>query len=515
VAITVNTSAVESGAASPPVTLALGDSLIEVEAVASGGQTVTYRIATNRGRGVLQQAYIKASNTEANDGFGSSVAISGDTLVLGAPEEDSSATTVNGNQTNNNAENSGAVYVFVRDETTWFQQAYLKASNSDAGDRFGTSIAISGDTVVVGAPVEDSSATGIDGDQTDNSADRAGAAYVFIRNGTTWSQQAYIKASNTDVRDGFGSSVAISGDTVAVAAVGEDSSATGIDGDQADNSATIAGAIYVFARSGTTWSQEAYVKASNTEPSDSFGTALALSGETLVVAAPEDDSSATGVNGDQADNSATGSGAVYVFVRTGESWSQQAYIKASNTGVGDLLGLGGVAVSGDILAVGTTFEDSSATGINGDQDDNSASLAGAVYVFARSGTTWAQEAYLKASNNEAGDQFGAAIALSGEILAVGASQEASSSTGVNGNQADNGAEGSGAVYLFLRSDERWTQAAYLKASNGGAGDGLSEVTVSENTLACTAPGESSSATGVDGDQDDNGQDGAGALYVFQ
>lgn len=133
---------------------------------------------------------MKASNTDANDSFGS-LALSGDTLAVGAANEDSNATGVNGNQADNTTGNSGAVYVFVRTGTTWSQQAYLKASNTDAGDNFGFSVALSGDTLVVGAPREASSATGVNGNQADNTAAASGAAYVFTRTGTTWTQQAY------------------------------------------------------------------------------------------------------------------------------------------------------------------------------------------------------------------------------------------------------------------------------------------------------------------------------------
>ncbi len=117
---------------------------------------------------------------------------------------------------------------------------------------------------MVGANEEDSNATGVNGDESDNSASNAGAAYVFTRGGTTWSQAAYLKASNTGVSDGFGIAVAISGDTLVVGAPGEDSNATGVDGNQANNTATNSGAAYVFTRDSTTWSQQAYLKASNT-----------------------------------------------------------------------------------------------------------------------------------------------------------------------------------------------------------------------------------------------------------
>ncbi len=153
--------------------------------------------------------------------FGASVAISGDTVVVGAFGEDSAATGVNGNQANNSATDSGAAYVFVRSGSTWTQQAYLKASNTGARvTSSAISTAISGNTVVVGAYGEDSAATGVNGNQADNGAIDSGAAYVFVRSGSSWTQQAYLKASNTEASDFFGGSVAISGDTVVVGAFG-------------------------------------------------------------------------------------------------------------------------------------------------------------------------------------------------------------------------------------------------------------------------------------------------------
>jgi hypothetical protein len=228
--------------------------------------------------------------------------------VVGASGEDSNATGVNGNQADNSASDSGAAYVFVRNGTNWSQQAYLKASNTEAGDNFGASVAISGNTIVVAARSEDSSTTGVNGNQNDNNASRSGAVYVFVRNGTNWSQEAYIKASNTGVDDEFGAyttrggSLAISGDILVVGAGAEDSNAVGIDGNQTDNSAANAGAAYVFARTGTNWSQRVYLKASNTGAGDSFGTGVAVSDGTVVVTAWSEDSSSTGVNGDQNDN---------------------------------------------------------------------------------------------------------------------------------------------------------------------------------------------------------------------
>ncbi len=171
------------------------------------------------------------------------------------------------------ATDSGAIYVFAPDAAAAFaQQAYIKASNTDAEDWF-AGVALSGDTLAVGAWLERSNATGIDGDQSDNSARWAGAVYVFTRDGAgVWSQQAYIKASNTNADDEFGFPLALSGDTLAVGAVGENSNATGIDGDQSNNGAINAGAAYIFTRDGAgIWSQQAYIKASNTEAGDPFG----------------------------------------------------------------------------------------------------------------------------------------------------------------------------------------------------------------------------------------------------
>ncbi|MDT8438116.1 MAG: FG-GAP repeat protein [Wenzhouxiangellaceae bacterium] len=327
-----------------------------------------------------QQAYLKASNTGPGDEFGFSVALSGDTLVVGARGEDSNATGVNGDQVNNEATTSGAAYVFVRDGSgIWSQQAYLKASNTDALDQFGSSVAVSGDTLVVGAPDEDSR----DSFQRNNAFLSAGAAYVFVREGSgAWSQQAYLKASNADADDQFGESVAVSGDTVVVGARGEDSNATGVNGDQVNNEATTAGAAYVFVRDGSgIWSQQAYLKPSNTDANDQFGFSVALSGDTLVVGARGEDSNTTGIDGDQGNNAANDSGAAYVFVREGSgAWSQQAYLKASNTGASDRFGES-VSISGDTVVVGALFEDSNTTGVDGDQGNNAANDSGAAYVF--------------------------------------------------------------------------------------------------------------------------------------
>jgi hypothetical protein len=338
----------------------------------------------------------------------------------------------------------------------------------------------------------------------------------------------YVKASNTSTNSRFGAGVAVSGDgqTLAVGADLEDSSSTGIDGDQMNVGAVNSGAVYVFVRDAAgQWSQQAYVKASNTGAGDFFGYDVALSddGNTLVVGAYIEESSATGVDGDQADNSNYGAGAVYVFVRDGAGqWSQQAYVKASTTGVNDAFGWS-VAVSGDgdTLAAGAVGEASSATGIDGNQADDSTPYAGAAYVFVRDGAgQWSQQAYVKASNPDQEDWFGDDVALSddGDTLAVGAPLEDSSATGIDGDQTDDSAIHTGAVFVFVRDGvDQWSQQAYVKASNPGSLDdfGLGVALSGDgDTLAVGARGEDSGATGIDGDQADESVLEAGAVYVL-
>ncbi|WP_245845080.1 FG-GAP repeat protein [Noviherbaspirillum humi] len=475
--------------------------------------------------------YFKGSNSKVGR-FGESAALSADgtTLAVGASSEFSSAIGINGDPTGSTTvSSSGAVYVFLKNNGTWSQQAFIKASNPGDSDAFGSAIALSadGNTLAVGANKEDSVATGINGNQADNSASDSGAVYVFSRQNGNWIQQAYVKASNTPMGADqlFGNSVALSsdGDILAVGAPRESSLATGVNGNQNNSGATFSGAVYVFVRSGSAWSQQAYIKASNTQASDSFGYSVALSsdGSTLAVGANGEDSSSTGINGDQANNGASDSGAVYVFVRAGSAWSQQAYLKASNTSAdarfGDSVAL---SADGSTLAVGASLENSSATGINGDSSNNTSTYSGAVYVFTRSGGVWSQQAYIKASNTGAGDEFGASISLSsdGNTLAVSAYGEDSSATTLNGEQSSNAASASGAAYVFTRSGVNWTQQAYVKATNTQASDAFgSSVAMSGDgkTLAVGAVGEDSYSTGIGGDQnDDQSNSQKGAVYLY-
>lgn len=402
---------------------------------------------------------------------------------------------------------------------------YIKASNTNAGDSFSSmSISEDGSRLAVGATGEDSNATGVNGNQSNNSVSGSGAVYIFRRSGTTWTQEAYIKASNPDTADAFGFDIDLSddGSRLAVGAQYERSNATGVNGNQANNSLTQAGAVYVFNRSGTTWSQEAYIKASNTGSGDSFGNNLSINsdGTLLAVGARWEASNATGINGNQADNSATYAGAVYVFNRIGTTWTQGAYIKASNTGVGDSFGFSiSLSDSGNHLAVGAMNEASNATGINGNQSNNSASYAGAVYVFSRSAGAWTQEAYIKASNTETVDLFGSYLDLSGDgaRLVVGAHQEDSNARGINGNQFNNSASNSGAVYVYTRCGSTWIQESYIKTSNSETGDHVGVVSLSGNGLylAIGTASEDSNATGINGNQWNNSAADSGAVYIIE
>lgn len=438
---------------------------------------------------IAQQAYLKALGGGANDRFGCSVAVSGDTAVVGANYEAGSATGVNGTP-DGAATRSGAAYVFVRSGTAWVQQAYLKASQVNANDEFGWSVAVSGDTAVIGAFREDSSTTGVNSTPNETARD-SGAAYVFVRHGINWSQQAYLKASQVTVGGSFGKVVAVAGDTVVVGAPGELAVENG--------APPVTGAAYVFVRSGTTWTHQACLKGHEVGAGDQFGTAVAINRDTVVVGASEDDSSTTGVNGARND-AARDAGAAYVFVRSGTNWTQQAYLKASQVTAGDKFGVS-VAVSGDTAAVGAFWEDSSSTGVNSAPNESAAD-SGAAYVFVRRGTNWAQQAYLKASQVTASDHFGRSVTVSGDTVVVGAPFEDSGSAGFNG-VPDESAASAGAAYVFVRRGTSWFEHTYLKAPKVKAGHEFGyDVSVSGNTLVLGSPYEDISTT----------RDGA--VYVF-
>jgi hypothetical protein len=474
---------------------------------------------------VRQIAYLRASNADAHDhfgcggafdghaGYGSAMSGDGNTLIVGAPHEGSGAAGVNGNQRDNEVHAAGAAYVFVRNGATWVQQAYLKPSNPQMSGEFGHAVAISADgsTVAVSAFWEGSGATGINGDQKDRSTPQAGAVYVFTRRGNAWTQQATGEAGTADSfgdGDQFGMSIALSddGNTLAVGAHTEDSG--GINDNQQDNSVNSAGAVYVYSRTGTAWQQTAFVKPSNPDGGDLFGYSVALSadGRTLAVGSFDEDGSALVTNG-PVDNARGGAGAVYVFVKgTAGTWIQQGYLHAANAEGGDSFGVSvSISDDGNTLLVGSLDEDCPANGVNPAtpcNNDRSTDIStGAAYIFARTGTAWAQQAFLKPHNTAANDWFGARLALSGDgnTAAVGAALE---------DGPDDKAQESGAVYLFTRTGTAWRQAAYVRGNNAEAYDQFgASVGISRDgrTVVAGAYGED----GPDGKVDEGG-----AAYVF-
>ncbi len=257
----------------------------------AGSESGSAYVFVRSGTTWSQQAKLTAFDAAAIDQFGYSVAISGDTAIVGAYGDDDAGSA------------SGSAYVFVRSGTTWSQQAKLTALDAAASDQFGYSVAISGDTAIVGAYLDD------------DAGSASGSAYVFVRSGTTWSQQAKLTASDGAASDLFGYSVAISGDTAIVGAYGD------------DDAGSDSGSAYVFVRSGTTWSQQAKLTALDAAAVDCFGYSVAISGDTAIVGAYLDD------------DAGSASGSAYVFVRSGTTWSQQAKLTASDGAASDQFGI--------------------------------------------------------------------------------------------------------------------------------------------------------------------------------
>ncbi len=492
-----------------------------LEACNQRGCTASAEVTSREGM-LPSIGYLKPALTAGGERFGHALAISrdGNTLAVGARDEQSASAGIDSTP-DLVGDRNGAVFVFVRGEDGWSQQAYLKAANSGVEDRFGFDVALSadGNTLAVGADREDGAGMQV-GATPDDAGNDNGAVYVFVRNDGVWRQQAYIKASNSSPRDRFGVSVALSedGDTLAVGADREDGSGTGVGG-TSDDLGDDNGAVYVFVRTADAWSEQAYVKPSNGGPDDRFGrdVALAADGDTLAAGAPNEDSTSTGIdsagNDDGDDN-----GAVYVFARVASTWRQQAYVKGGLSPDEDGFG-GAVALnaSGDTLAVGAEFEDSDQGGIDGVAnqagEDN-----GAVFVFQRVGDAWQQQAYVKPADNGNGDEFGAALALSasGDDLLVGAWLEDGAGTGIDG-VVDDQAESAGAAFLFERVSGVWSERHYVKASNSGAGDGFANALAMSGdgfTIAIGAAGEASLALGIGGDQADDRRFGTGAVYLY-
>ncbi len=399
--------------------------------------------------------------------------------------------------------------------------AYIKASNTSKEDQFGSAVALSGDgsTLAVSAIDEDGAGKGVNplvkGKQM---VTNSGAVYIYTRTPAGWKQQAYLKASNAGEGYQFGNALSLTndGNLLAVGSIGEASSATGINGNQNDSSMPGAGAVYVFARKNGAWSQQAYVKSSNTGGpvvgyQFGYSVALASDGGTLAVGETSDPSAATGIDGDQKNSSAPDSGAVFVFAREGDNWSQQAYVKPWNTTQrGALFGYSvGLSADGNTMAVGTYDEDRG---------------RGAIYAFVRRDGKWAQQMRLVASNAEPGDSLGCAVSISddGNTIVGGAFDEDAILPGIQPPNAGNNDEpsdtSSGAAYVFARKDGKWSQQAYVKSFNTRDNDQFGwalAISRDGNTIAIGSHLEDSDASGINSDMNGTGAEDSGAVYIYK
>ena len=438
---------------------------------------------------VSPTAFLKASNAGEGDNFGSVVAVDGDTIVVGSHLEDSASQAT---PDDDSLGNSGAVYIFRRSAEGWAQEAYLKANVPGMNDFFGGAFAIDGDVLVVGAQEEESTTS----DPNNNSGRRIGAAYVFRRSGTTWTQEAYLKASNLDDGDQFGFDVAVSGDTIVIGAPYEDSS-----GALSDNNTFNSGAAYVFEYGAGAWTQTQFLKADTPFSTAVFGSSVTIDGDTIAVGAPGE--GIVGVGGRV--------GAVYLFKRGGGSWNRTHRLEAANLNEEDSFGLS-VALNGDTLIVGTPNDDSTSNTVNGPWN-NEGWHVGAATVFRFDGTAWNQEAYLKASNASEADTFGTWVDVSGDLVVVGAIGEDSLSPTTP--YAEDGHE-VGAAYVFERTGSDWRELAYLKAAAPNRQDNFGRsVCVDDGLVVVGVRWDDSASTGTAGDPTDNTREDSGAVFLFE
>ena len=371
------------------------------------------------------QTKLLASDGAAGDWFGCSVSLSGDSAIVGAFYDDDFGS------------NSGSAYIFERVGGAWTQRAKLIASDGAADDWFGGSVSVSGDTAIVGANHDD--------DRGSNS----GSAYVFKKVGGVWVQQAKLLASDGAAGNRFGFSVSISGGTAIVGAFLRDG---------------YRGSAYIFEKIGGVWVQQARLLASDGATYDYFGWSVSVSGDTALVGARNDDDR----------------GSAYIFEKVGGVWVQKAKLLASDGAAYDEFG-GSVSVSGDIAIVGSMYGD---IGSNDDQ--------GSAYIFEKVDGVWAQAAKIFAPGGATEDYFGSSVSVSGATAIVGAIFD-----------GDNGSD-SGSAYIFEKIGGVWTQQAKLLASDGGEWDCFGySVSMSGDTAMVGAAWDS-----------DNGLE-SGSAYVFE
>lgn len=326
-------------------------------------------------------------NATFPEAFGVSVDVSGDTAVVGAITGEGQALL------------TGIAYVYVRDRDRWVWQATLSADDGASSDGFGIGVAIDGDTVVVGATSHTQSVSG------------QGAAYVFVRMGKTWSQQAKLLAADARTGDQFGGWLDISGDTIVVGVPDHAHSETNLS------------TAYVYVRTGEEWSQQTELFGGDQSPTGSFGDSVSISGDTIVVGAPSQNTE----------------GAAYVFVRDGSVWPQQQKLLADDGGFSIQFG-SAVAIDGDTVIGGAPADLPQA--------------AGSAFAFSRDGTVWTKEQKLIASDRDIGDRFGESVDLSGDVALIGAYLDGDLSAG------------GGSAYQFERDGSTWQQRPKLFPSDG-------------------------------------------------
>jgi len=460
--------------------------------------------------------------------------------------------------------------------TNCSEYTYIKASNADSDDGFATNdISDDGSVLIVGSLFEDSSARGINGNQSNNSSTVSGAGYIYRRDGAgTWSQEAYLKASNADARDAFGSVVTISGDgnTIAISAKSEKSNSNTINSGGSNNSLTNAGAVYIFTRSGSSWIQSAYIKPSTSNERYEFGSSISLSndGLTLAVGVINDDSNAVGVNGTITAQDNTDSGAVYVYTKQSGSWVEQAYIKTNNPDPNDFFGYAiELSNDGNTLAASAINEDSDAIGINGDQTNNSRTNSGAVYIFTRTAGVWTHNTFVK-SDVIGSQNFGEDVSMNGngtslaviqrksggelylytknlagiwshdqniaypadgtglrhqilslnnagDKLLVGDSGDNSGSIRINGSMVNYTLPNSGAARLYVNEGAGWIQEAFIKANAPSDFDLFAQscaISGDGTTFSLGSQGDDSLANTINGDDADSSGRNVGSVTVI-
>jgi len=339
------------------------------------------------------------------------------------------------------ATDAGSAYIYVRSGTTWSLQSTLNNPTPVANEYFGNSVAISGDYAIVGALADD---TG---------ADASGSAYIYVRSGTTWSLQSTLNNPTPAISDVFGNSVAISGDYAIVGAY------------QDDTGGDASGSAYIYVRSGTTWSLQSTLNNPTPATYDHFGRSVAISGDYVIVGANDD-------------AGATDAGSAYIYVRSGTTWSLQSTLNNPTPAGYDVFGVS-VAISGDYVIVGAWLDDTGADG------------AGSAYIYVRSGTTWSLQATLNNPTPVVNDYFGMGVAISGDYAIVGAHLD------------DTGATDAGNAYIYVRSGTTWSLQSTLNNPTPVAGDRFGYSVAISGDYAI-----------VGAHMDDTGVSDAGSAYIY-